>query len=183
MLVLLGAMDEDSKRAAHFLLSQGLRKYFGLDEMPETAHGPMGKPWFPSCPHISFNLSHSGAYALCALSDGPVGVDIEAVRPRPLRLPAYVLTEEEYRWYQGHGGGWGAFYTLWTRKESWCKYAGESAARPKTICPPLPGERAGALVVHSFSGDGWRAALCTAEQEKLDILWNPVTKPRAGTIS
>ncbi len=39
-----------------------------------------GKPYFPS-PRCQFNLSHSGTLALCALSDRPVGVDIQMVRP------------------------------------------------------------------------------------------------------
>lgn len=183
MLVLLGSAGGDAKNAAHLLLGYGLREFFGVDRVPETELGPMGKPRFPAHPGLHFNLSHSGRYALCALSDAPVGVDIEAVRPRSPRLPERALSGAERRWHEARGGGWADFYTLWTRKESWCKYAGESAARPRSVCPPLPGEQTGAIAVHSFCGDGWRAAVCTAEQGKPTILWTDVTKQRAETNS
>lgn len=171
MLILYAAICPDSKKAAHTLLLRALEAHFRLKELPKTAFGPYGKPFFPDYPQIHFNLSHSGPYALCALSGGPVGVDIEEIRPRGARLPAYAFNPAERDWFEARGGGWENFYTLWTRKESWCKRAGESAARPKSVCPPLPGEAAGTLAVHSFAGEGWRAAVCTEQEERPEILW------------
>ena len=45
--------------------------------------GPYGKPYLvaPTAPRLSFNVSHSGAHAIIAVTNGPrVGVDIERVR-------------------------------------------------------------------------------------------------------
>jgi len=38
-----------------------------------------GKPFLPGGPH--FNLSHSGKFAMCAVSTSPVGCDIEEIVP------------------------------------------------------------------------------------------------------
>jgi 4'-phosphopantetheinyl transferase len=78
---------------------------------------------------VHFNLSHSGKWALIAVSEGAeVGVDVENVR-RPDDLPAVArrlfstgeqealnrLTEEKYAQ---------AFYRCWTRKEAVLKALG-----------------------------------------------------------
>ena len=183
MLTLLACEGEDGKAAARLLLREGLRRVYGLAEFPVMDRGPQGKPFFPDAPHIRFNLSHSGGLALCALSDGEVGVDIELVKPRAPGLPGRVLSDAEYRWYASHGGDWGAFCTLWTRKESWCKRSGTGIFNPRAVLPPLPGEGHETLAVHSFAGDGWRAAACAEKGEKPTILWLGVTKKEFDPIS
>ena len=107
MLTLLACGGEDGKAAVRGLLRESLARVYGLEEIPAMDRGSRGKPFFPDFPHIHFNLSHSGGLALCALSDGEVGVDIELVGPRDPRLPRRVLSEDEYRWYAAHGGDWG----------------------------------------------------------------------------
>lgn len=145
---------------AHDLLAHALREGYGLTSLPPMARGPCGKPFFPQYPHIHFNLSHSGPYALCAVGEREVGVDIEEMRPRSPALPRKVLTDAEYRRYEENGGDWPAFYALWTRKESFCKRQGRGVAHPREICPPLPGE---SPELRSFSGPGWCAAVCSDE--------------------
>ncbi len=44
---------------------------------PKTALGPYGKPFLPDLPEFHFNLAHSGKWAVCAVADNPVGIDIE----------------------------------------------------------------------------------------------------------
>lgn len=160
-MIILACKSDDSKMASRALLLRCLEEAQGIKTLPYLEHGPLGKPFFPGYPHIHFNLSHSGPYALCALGDRPLGVDIEALRPRKDTLPAGVFTPEEYSWYMEQGGGWSAFYTLWTRKESWAKYHGGSVARPKKICPPLPGTTESSLFLTSLSGPGWHSAICS----------------------
>ena len=45
------------------------------------AYTPHGKPYFPEHPDVHFNLSHTAGAVLVGLSDRPVGVDIEHIRP------------------------------------------------------------------------------------------------------
>ena len=136
------------------LLARAVRQVWGMEELPETVRLPGGKPVFAQFPDCHFSLSHSGALALCALSDNPVGADIERVRPRRSKLPAYALQGVEYERYLALGGDWPAFYVLWTEKESILKYTGEGLKAFRRCA--LPPECA---LTH-LSGAGWRGAVC-----------------------
>lgn len=183
MFLLLAGRAADAREAAAQLLKRGLAMELGLTAVPPVARGAMGKPYFPLLPQVHFNLSHSGTLALCAISDEPVGVDIEEVRPRRSSLPRYVFCDREYRWYLEQGGDWRAFWTLWTRKESWVKRTGGSVAHPRGICPPLPGETVCGAFLRSAEGEDWQAAVCTGRDEKTDILWLDLSDSVYNTIS
>lgn len=141
---------------AYALLRDTARQVWGLDA-PEIVRRADGKPVFARYPDLHFSLSHSGDLGLCALSDRPVGADIELVRPRRAGLPAYVLRGAEYERYLALGGDWPAFYTLWTEKESIIKYTGEGLRAWRRA--ELP---AGCVITH-LAGEGWRGAVCGHE--------------------
>ncbi len=140
------------------MLAHILKTHCGLSPLPELARTQAGKPYFSSLPGLHFNISHSKGRVLCALSRRPVGVDIEAIRPRREGLPRYALSPKEYAEYEALGADWPAFYTLWTRKEAWCKYTGQGLAPLWGQTPPEDG-----LFYRSYQGDGWRAAVCGEE--------------------
>lgn len=143
---------------AYALLTEAARQVWGLETLPEIARLPDGKPFFPGYPDLHFNLSHSGALALCALADRPVGADIEVIRPRSAGLPAYVFRGAEYDRFLALGGDWGAFYTLWTEKESILKYTGEGLKALGRAALPA------GCVLTNLSGEGWRGAVCGHER-------------------
>jgi 4'-phosphopantetheinyl transferase len=69
--------------AARWALRGVLGRYLG-EEAGDVALAldPDGKPQLEEAPdRLRFNLSHSGAIALVALGEHPVGVDVEEVRP------------------------------------------------------------------------------------------------------
>ena len=78
MLRLYLSRTADGKIDAWALLERALTDR-GLEQMPAVERAPRGKPYFPDRPELCFSLSHSGPWALCALGDGPVGADVEAV--------------------------------------------------------------------------------------------------------
>ena len=146
-------------------LERVLQTEYGISPLPEVARTELGKPWFPALPEIQFSISHSKALILCALSDRPVGVDIEDIRPRRDHLPQYALTKEEFQTYQALGGDWPAFYGLWTKKEAWCKYTGQGLRPLWGQTPPED------LHYGAYTGDGWRAAVCGEEEAPSQIIW------------
>lgn len=156
-------------KEAYALLAALLRAEYGLEELPKMARSGRGKPWFPACPDLHFNVSHSGELLLCGVGPEPLGVDIERVRPRRAGLARYVLSDGEYGWYRARGESWEALYTLWTLKEARCKCTGEGLSRPpREIAVPLlepgTGGELDGFQFRSYGGKDWRAAACAAEE-------------------
>ena len=60
------------------MLAKALENGRGL--IPDSKPGTNGKPYFVEMPELFFNLSHSGDYVVCALSDSEVGIDIQQYR-------------------------------------------------------------------------------------------------------
>ena len=129
----------------------------GIAALPEVARTPKGKPFFPALPELYFNLSHTLGWSLCALSDAPVGVDIEVPRPRREGLWRFCLTDGEYAAFLASGGGWEEFYRLWTLKEAWCKYTGQGLGHPRRWPTPPP------CPYRCYAGEGFAAAVCGEE--------------------
>lgn len=107
--------------AAHMLLDEILEKEYGLHHT-NLSFGPQGKPYLPHGPE--FSISHSWGYIAIAVSDMPVGVDVELVRPYMERLPERVLSKQELQWFRQRFSTKVDFFTLWTLKESYYKYRG-----------------------------------------------------------
>jgi 4'-phosphopantetheinyl transferase len=86
-----------------------------------------GKPSIADQVHaLSFNVSHSGPHCLIAVTrHGPVGVDIEPVRPGrdflALARRFYTATENEVLSARSDAG---LFYRMWTLKEAHIKARG-----------------------------------------------------------
>lgn len=162
MTTIYGTRGEDGRTLAWPLLAWAVRDRWGWRTLPLVERSPRGKPFFPGEAGRWFSLSHSGGIALCALSeDGPVGVDVELVRPRRAGLPAYVLSPAELARFDG---GWEDFYRLWTLKESWCKREDAPLYPPREVAPPQ-GCCAG------FEGEGWRGAVCCHGAPPEEVVW------------
>ncbi len=104
-------------------------------------------------PDLHLNLSHSGSWFAAVLAAQPVGVDIEALRPRTVvSQAARLFSAAEARWLRAQTADaqLAGFYGLWTLKEAACKAAGLSIwdslrhacfdleARRARLEPPLP---------------------------------------------
>ena len=79
-----------------------------------------GKPEVLNSP-LHFNLSHSGDFVLCAVSEAEIGADIEVMRPVSPKLIARVCTAEEKEFI---GKDERIFFQIWTAKEALAKYYG-----------------------------------------------------------
>lgn len=76
-----------------------------------------------------FNLSHSGNYVLFALSKSPVGCDIEQIKIVSQNMGRIVFCENELNKIELSQDKIGAFFDLWTKKESLLKCIGEGFHR------------------------------------------------------
>ena len=96
MTIIFGSEGTDGRLLSHPLLAKTLESVWGCDAECRLERSPRGKPYFADMPNRWLSLSHSGRYALCALSDeGEVGVDVEVIRTHRPGLPEYALTPEE----------------------------------------------------------------------------------------
>lgn len=118
---------------AYGLLWLALADRCGWQELPEIALSPRGKPGFPNYPNVQFSLSHTEGAVLVGISDTPIGVDIERLRPVSHRMLAGWDSEE-------------AFFQNWVRREAIVKRGGagiaaaihtEAALKPEEAYYPL----------------------------------------------
>lgn len=101
------------------------------------AYGEYGKPMLiDRSQKIYFNCSHSGNIAVCAVSQSPVGVDVEMFAPVDDRVTRRFFTKEEQALITADEQ---EFYRLWTRKESYMKLVGSGFMLPATAISVMDG--------------------------------------------
>lgn len=119
-------MEADRKRClcAGLALLLALRD-LGIPGRPRILKGPDGKPYFPDLPGVHFNLSHSGNYAVCAVWDHAVGIDIQEPARADEALVRYCCTEAERSLIEKSDSPSLVFTQIWSWKEAFVKMTGE----------------------------------------------------------
>lgn len=127
---LLRLKTEEKQReilCAYLILCMALRSHFQWKQLPEIALSDRGKPYFPEYPDVHFNISHTSGAVLVGISDQPIGVDIEKVRPvsqRAMRRLADAVTAE-------------GFFQSWVRREARAKRSGSGISTMMRSESPL----------------------------------------------
>ena len=112
---------------AGLLLDYMLRERGLRERDMEYVEGEHGKPAFLNHPEIHFNLSHSDTLVACALSDTPVGVDVQHLVKLRDGLVRYTMSDEEIAAFEALDNDDAKqllFTQLWTLKESYVKATG-----------------------------------------------------------
>lgn len=124
---------------AGLLLRHGLAA-LGADPNEEPFCDRNGKPRLAS--GLCFNLSHTGQYALCALSGREIGCDAETVQDIDLRLAARFCPEEcaEILSEPDPAARRDLFYRYWVLKESFMKATGLGMRLALDAFRILPGD-------------------------------------------
>lgn len=143
--VLSLAKAEDQRRSvcAGLALNACLRAV-GLPTDAVIARDRRGKPFLSAYPHRHFSLSHSGSYAVCAMADAPIGIDIQEQRPvavLPLAERFFAPSEVALLRSLPEVERERAFYRLWTAKESILKADGVGLAGGLSRVTVTYGER------------------------------------------
>jgi len=100
------------------------------------------KPYLATCPWLSFNISHSGDFAVIAISRDKVGIDIEYMSEdfNFMNLLPDIFGDSEILSIQNSVNQKHAFYTLWTRKEAFVKALGKGIDEDFKYIPCLDGQ-------------------------------------------
>ena len=126
---------------AYLLLCQALQETYGIDEQPSFLIGEHGKPELVfnlnlnpndnlnpnlnlNLKPIHFNISHCKQAIACALSERPVGVDVESIGRYSESLARHVLSPEEFAFVSSAPDPQIPFTRLWTQKEAIVKLTG-----------------------------------------------------------
>lgn len=87
----------------------------------------MGKPYVANAKDAYFNVSHSGEYVACIISDRPCGIDIETMDKDNLDIAKRFFARSEYEYISDAPKDEikRRFYEIWTAKEAYSKYEGK----------------------------------------------------------
>lgn len=126
---------------------------YGEQGKPELDYpGIFGKTEFgkeEKMPVVYFNLSHSGEYVVLAVSDRPVGTDIEHKKKNCLAVAKRCFCENEYEDIISAGTQEKqekCFLEYWTMKEAFIKHSGEGLRIPLNSFRVLRGKSGTACV-------------------------------------
>jgi 4'-phosphopantetheinyl transferase len=85
-----------------------------------------GKPFLQDYPKFHYNVSHTRNAIAVAISDDPIGVDIEKIRKSEIGIAKKFFTENEFKYVTGNSKNIDErFYEIWTKKEAYIKYTGK----------------------------------------------------------
>ncbi len=127
------------------------RQLVGGDLPPEAnvLRKPNKKPQL-DVEGVHFNLSHSHGVCAVAMSDRPVGIDIEKRRKiDPSKFRFLNATDEE------------TFFKQWTAKESYLKFTGEGLSGISGEIPPT------VHTEHYEIFDGYTVCVCSDEEQSV----------------
>jgi phosphopantetheinyl transferase len=104
-------MRGDSPAAAQKLAADYLIEKYITKDSSEIQRGEHGKPFLVGNTSVKFNLSHGGNYAVLAIADREVGVDIENLERKANmdKIAKRVFTEAEREYIKGQGIGFWDF--------------------------------------------------------------------------
>ena len=116
---------------AEELLRTGLKEEYGKDlDFEPRAKGEYGKPFFTLEPSIHYNISHSGKYVLCILSDQEVGIDVqEHTRVNREQMLSRMVPPEMIRPILDSDDPEKAFFAQWALREAYILHDAGSGGR------------------------------------------------------
>ena len=154
----------DNREDVYKLLEYAVKSLYGID-MPEIRKTEKGKPYFADSNDIHFSLSHSGEYVMCAVSEKPVGADIQIYKAVSDSMRKRVFTEKELENADA--------ISLWCLKESFVKLLGKQDREYRnmeflkcgnTFCGP---DNTQGTALKDISG--YAAAVCAEHIENINV--------------
>jgi 4'-phosphopantetheinyl transferase len=170
--------DQIRSLGAGLLLRRALTD-LGIDpDAVRMVYGENQKPRIEGGLWLSFNLSHSGMRAMCAIGTPEVGCDVErlhAMRMEKVAGRFYTKQEQEYlSSIADPAEREDAFFRLWTLKESVIKFTGRGMAQgldtfsidpggEHPVMTEMDGSISACCFREYFPGDGYHYSCCAGE--------------------
>ncbi|MCE5188212.1 MAG: 4'-phosphopantetheinyl transferase superfamily protein [Eubacteriales bacterium] len=155
-------------------LAAGLLLYHVFGEGARSARFERGGRGKPSLPNARpYNLTHSGDFAVLAVSSKAVGVDLERIRPIDWQhISARFFHPDERAFLAESSNPESAFFWIWTLKESYLKAEGLGFSVSPARFSILPQQETEAVMsgqtgyrfrrYHTFAG--YCMSLCCTEE-------------------
>lgn len=114
-----------------------------------------------------FNLAHSGGVVICAISNMPVGCDIEQIKTAPKKVAIRHFSEEEKAYLNQFSNEEydRAFFRVWTKKESYLKMIGTG------LRVSLETVECKDCHVQEYEIDGYQVTVCAKEDCFAELVW------------
>lgn len=153
------------------LLEEGLKELYGLDlKLEPRAREAHGKPFLALQPQIHYNISHSGKYAVCAIGNRELGVDIQEEKEADFaRMLRRMVPEKQREEILKSENPAKEFYHQWVLREAYIKWTGEGLARDMKKINLEEG-----WYQKFFVGEGYQAALYAALPMEIEIRFRPI---------
>lgn len=164
---------------AYQLLQKLLREEYGITTPPVFKELENGKPVIIGHEDIHFNLSHCKHAVACAVSDKPIGIDIERVNDKLNEsLIKYVFSEREQEMILNASGlskegllqtPQIMFTQLWTKKEALVKLTGRGISGKEQLVPILEDWHNGTsdydFITKQSTDNRWICSICYRKED------------------
>ena len=121
--------DRHASLYGKLLLMKALEKSGFDPDLLHLKYTNYGRPYLENVP--DFNISHSGLFAVCALSlQGKIGIDIEEIKPAVIYDFEEEFSKEEWNIITTSDDKYFWFYYYWTAKEAVIKAEGKGLNIP-----------------------------------------------------
>lgn len=123
---------ENAKAHSKVFAEKILSEYLNVDQDSlVVCRDGFGKPYLKNFPDIHYNISHTKGVIICAISNEPIGVDIERIKKVNHRIVKRFFTVNEQNYILSNTGKQSErFIEIWTMKESYVKWQGKGMEIP-----------------------------------------------------
>lgn len=89
-----------------------------------------GKPYIPEYPNFQFNISHTKDALVIAVTNVPVGIDIETVESANMNIANRFFSKQEQKFINlANDNQDKRFFEIWTKKEAYIKWTGKGLSQ------------------------------------------------------
>lgn len=115
---------QKERTIAYKLLVECLQECGLYNEKPHICYSEKGQPFLSNYPGLFLSISHCKVAVAVAVSDRPIGIDIESVRAYKPGLVDRSFSTLEQQEIESSPNRDLSFTRLWTRKEAYLKFIG-----------------------------------------------------------